>query len=59
MAIKKVGVIGTGVMGHGIVQLSAMTGYETKMYGRSDESLSRALKNITKSLDGYYVAKGK
>jgi 3-hydroxybutyryl-CoA dehydrogenase len=59
MGIKKVGVIGTGVMGHGIAQLCAMTGYETKMYGRSDESLNRAITNITKSLDGYYVAKGK
>ncbi len=59
MTIRKVGVIGTGVMGHGIVQLCAMTGYETKMFGRSEASLSRAMKNITKSLDGYYVAKGK
>lgn len=59
MAIRKAGVIGTGVMGHGIAQLCAMTGYETKMYGRSDESLNRAMKNITKSLHGYYVAKGK
>lgn len=59
MTIKKVGVIGTGVMGHGIVQLCAMTGYETTMFGRSEASLSGAIKNITKSLDGYYVAKGK
>lgn len=59
MKFSKVGVIGNGVMGHGITQLCAMVGYETKMCGRSDESLGKAMKNITKSLDGYYVAKGK
>ncbi len=58
MEIKKVGVIGTGVMGHGIVQLCAMTGYETIVCGRSKTSLDQAMKRITGSL-GKYVSKGK
>ncbi len=59
MKFSKVGVIGNGVMGHGIAQLCATVGYETKMCGRSHESLGRAMKNITKSLESYYVSKGK
>lgn len=59
MKSSKVGVIGNGVMGHGIAQLCATVGYQTRMCGRSNESLDRAMKNITKSLDGYYVSKGK
>ena len=59
MKIKKVGVVGTGVMGSGITQLCAMKGFETIMCGRSDASLNRALKDITNSLVKSYVAKGK
>jgi len=58
MEIKKVGVIGTGVMGHGIVQLCAMSGYDTIACGRSDASLNRAIKGIRASL-GKFVSKGK
>lgn len=59
MKIKKVGVVGTGVMGGGVTQLCAMTGYDTVMYGRSESSINRAMKGITSSLTKYYVAKGK
>ena len=59
MAMSKIGVIGTGVMGHGIAQLCAMTGYPVSLCGRSDASLDRAMKNITNSLERYYVAKDK
>ncbi|MBW2345751.1 MAG: 3-hydroxyacyl-CoA dehydrogenase family protein [Deltaproteobacteria bacterium] len=58
MEIKKVGVIGTGVMGHGIVQLCAMIGYDTIVCGRSDASLDRAINWIKTALEKN-VAKGK
>ena len=58
MEIKKVGVVGTGVMGHGIVQICAMIGYDTIVCGRNDASLDRAMKWIKPALEKS-VARGK
>lgn len=47
---KTIGVIGTGVMGSGIVQTCIQSGYETIMSGRSTESIDRATSNIKAGL---------
>lgn len=51
MDIKKIGVIGAGVMGSGIAQLGAQSGFNVVVQDTSDEILSRALKSIEKNLD--------
>ncbi len=51
MDIKKIGVIGAGVMGSGIDQLGAQSGFNVVIQDTSDEILSRALKSIEKNLD--------
>jgi 3-hydroxybutyryl-CoA dehydrogenase len=52
-----VGVIGCGIMGHGIAQVSAQAGYGVVLYGRAEASLERALGQIGKGL-GRLEAKG-
>lgn len=54
----KVAVVGTGTMGNGIAQTFAQAGHDVILKGRSEASLQRAHKNISKSL-GKMVAKGK
>lgn len=54
----KICVIGTGTMGHGIVQSLAQSGAEVCMKGRSQGSVDKALKTIVKSLSKL-VEKGK
>ncbi|MEM1578774.1 MAG: 3-hydroxyacyl-CoA dehydrogenase NAD-binding domain-containing protein [Archaeoglobaceae archaeon] len=44
--IKVVGVVGAGVMGHGIAQVAARSGYEVLMVDISEEVLKKALENI-------------
>lgn len=51
MDIKKIGVVGTGVMGCGIAQLGAQSGFNVVVQDISNEILSRAMKNIEKNLD--------
>lgn len=51
MAIKNVFVIGAGVMGNGIAQVSAQAGYNVTMSDIKDEFLSKGMATIEKSLD--------
>jgi 3-hydroxybutyryl-CoA dehydrogenase len=44
--IKKITVLGTGVMGHGIALVCALAGYEVCMYGRTEASLERGFAQI-------------
>ncbi len=57
MAIKKVGVVGSGTMGNGIVQVSAQAGYETAMVDVNQELVDRGMGAIKTSL-GRFVKKG-
>ncbi len=50
MKIEKVGVIGLGIMGAGIAQVSAQAGYQTYVNDMSQEIIDNALKGIEKSL---------
>jgi len=58
MAIKQVGVLGCGLMGSGIAQVSAAAGYPTVVKEVSDEFLKKGIGSIEKSL-GKFVEKGK
>ena len=50
MEIKKVGVVGCGLMGHGIAQVSAQSGYEVVVREVSQEKLDSGLGKIKKQL---------
>ncbi len=58
MEIKKVGVLGCGLMGAGIAQVTAQSGYPTTVLEVSRELLDGGLKRIDQFLAGG-VAKGK
>ncbi len=58
MEIKKVGVAGCGLMGHGITQVSAQAGYDVVVTESSQEKLDAGIGKITKQL-GRAVEKGK
>jgi 3-hydroxybutyryl-CoA dehydrogenase len=50
MAIQKVGVVGCGLMGSGIAQVSAQAGFPTVVREVSQELLEKGLKSIDKNL---------
>ena len=58
MAIKTLGVIGCGLMGSGIAQVSAQAGFSTIVVEANQALLDRGLAGIRKSLDAL-VAKAK
>lgn len=57
MEIKKVGVLGCGLMGAGIAQTAASAGFETTVREVSDELLQKGFAAIEKSLERF-AAKG-
>ena len=58
MEIRKVGVVGCGLMGSGIVQVSAASGFDVVVREVNDEFLGKGLGKIEKQL-GKAVAKGR
>jgi 3-hydroxybutyryl-CoA dehydrogenase len=50
MAIKKVGVLGCGLMGSGIAQVAASAGFETVVREVSDDLINKGFTGIEKSL---------
>src|SRR2546430_9011597 len=50
MEIKKVGVLGCGLMGSGIAQTAAMTGFQTIVREVSDDLIQKGFAAIEKSL---------
>ena len=58
MAIRNVGVLGCGLMGSGIAQVSAQAGFPTVVVEASQELLDRGLGGLRKGLDAL-VAKAK
>ncbi|TEU21836.1 MAG: 3-hydroxybutyryl-CoA dehydrogenase [Anaerolineales bacterium] len=58
MEIKKVGVVGCGLMGSGIVEVCAKAGYEVVVSEINDEFLQKGLGRLNKSLSRA-VSKGK
>src|SRR5882724_2851870 len=57
MEIKKVGVLGCGLMGAGIAQVAAQAGYETIVREVSDDLIKKGFAGIDKSL-ARFVEKG-
>ncbi len=51
MAIKKICVLGSGTMGHGIAQVCAQSGHEVNLRARHETSLASGMENIKKSLE--------
>jgi len=58
MAIKTIGVVGCGLMGSGIAQVSAQAGYPTTVVETNQALLDKGLGGIRKSLEGL-VAKAR
>ena len=64
MTIKRVGIIGSGIMGSGIAEVAAKTGHEVTLRSRKQESadamlgaLARSLdKQVAKDMEGRYEA---
>ncbi len=51
--IKKISVVGSGIMGHGIGQTFALGGYEVALNDITEELLDKALRQIRKNLDTF------
>jgi len=58
MSIKNVGVIGCGLMGSGIVQVSAQSGFQVLFVEANDELVKRGLDRLRQTLEGL-TARGK
>jgi len=58
MEIKNITVLGSGIMGHGIAQVSAMAGYNVVLRDIEQQFLDKAMEKIKWSL-GKLVSKGK
>jgi 3-hydroxybutyryl-CoA dehydrogenase len=58
MAIRNVGVIGCGLMGSGIVQVAAQSGFQVLFVEANDDLVKRGLERLRQTLEGL-VAKGK
>ena len=50
MAIKKVGVVGGGLMGSGIAQTAAQAGYDVLMAEVNQELLDRGIGRVSRTL---------
>ena len=51
LEIKKVAVIGSGLMGHGIAEVFALSGFEVKIEDAFPEALEKAKVSIGKSIE--------
>ena len=49
--IKKVGIVGAGLMGHGIALQCAISGYPVKLVDTSDTNLQAAIQNIKSTIE--------
>ncbi len=49
-AIRRIAVVGAGLMGHGIAQEFAVAGYDVALHDVSEERLARALEGIAENL---------
>ncbi len=49
--VKRIAVLGAGVMGHGIAQVAAMAGYEVRLYDVDAGALEKARESVSQNLD--------
>ena len=59
MDIKKIAVLGSGTMGHGIAQAALFAGFEVSLYDIAQNLLDKAAAIIKGNIDKHFVAKGK
>ncbi len=57
--IARVGMVGLGLMGHGIAQTAATAGYEVVALDMNDKALAAGLKRIEGSLEKIHARKVK
>ena len=57
--IKKLCIVGAGMMGHQIAQIAAMNGHEVSVTDVSNEIVQKGLATIKGNLQKFYVDKGK
>ena len=50
MAIARIGIVGSGIMGSGIAEVAATTGHEVVLRSRSLESAQAMVAGLAKSL---------
>lgn len=50
MSVERIAVIGSGIMGHGIAQVAAISGQDVSLIDSQDEPLEKAMTKIEKSL---------
>ena len=58
MDIKRVGIVGSGIMGSGIAEVAAKAGFEVTLRSRSDQGVQSMMTGLEKSL-GKQVEKGR
>jgi 3-hydroxybutyryl-CoA dehydrogenase len=58
MSIKRIGIVGSGIMGSGIAEVAAASGYEVVLRSRSQSAADAMVAGLTKSL-AKQVEKGK
>ena len=51
MKIKNITVLGLGIMGHGIAQVSAQSGFSVSAYDINDDAINKGMQNISSSLE--------
>jgi 3-hydroxybutyryl-CoA dehydrogenase len=59
MHIRKIAVLGSGTMGHGIAQVSAFSGFDVSLYDISKEMLENAMVTIKDNVENHFIRKGK
>ena len=59
MDVKKIAVLGSGTMGHGIAQAAIFAGYQVTLYDIADEFLKKGVGSISANIEKFFVAKGK
>src|SRR5687767_952381 len=50
MTIKRVGVVGSGIMGSGVAEVAAKSGYEVVLRSRKQETADKTVASLEKSL---------
>ena len=58
MTVKRVGIVGSGIMGSGIAEVAAKAGFEVSLRSRQQNTADRMMAGLEKSL-GKQVDKGK
>lgn len=59
MEVKKITVLGSGTMGHGIAQAASFSGYTVSLYDIDQEILVKAMSMIEANIEKHFVAKNK